>query len=717
MKHLLFLVILIMAGWCEGKTLIVDPAGTGDSKTLSGAVGLADDGDTIIVRPGEYSGVALNRSLILKGTPEAIINGRLASALIIAAPGCEISGLALQASGSGPAVIVQSSDNTLSGCLVHSSSSGVQILADNNTLSETRIKSAVGIDLSGDGCRLLNNSLEGDIGIKAANAAGNEIAGCSITSATGMEIESSHHNRIQNNVLSGMRFGIVITDSTENQISNNTMSGLYVSAVDVVQSRENNLSSNRITGGKIGISLRRSDDNLLSSNLCQKSERAGIYSDSSIGNTIKDSQISLCGNGILLSASSNCTLQNNRVANSTYGISLRGSVRNRLRDNSLDANLYNIRVDAGEASSAALASSRQDFFLQDIDSSNLVGGKPVCYLVKERDLEIADNCGFVGLIECENLTVTNQSISNNSAGLIMVNSTRCRISSSSFSSCESGICILQSRDWIVENCRAATCSDGFLAVQSPKGTYSNDLSRNCTGSAFRAEDCLNLTFQDCTAESSSTGMMLAGSRLCQVYRCRADQNREDGIMLSLSHKCDLRDNWVISNQRGVSLSGSNSCLLWNNSAQDNRQDGFFFGQLFGAEVAGNRAERNGQGIFVQSAKKLNVSSNELSANSRFGLRMSGSQLCNITDNLIRNNQLSGANLVDCSDNVLYHNEFVDNGLQNAQDNGENEWDNGPIVGGNYWSDHTVQGNPGKVPRQIPSKGTDRYPFQDPGGWK
>jgi parallel beta-helix repeat protein len=126
---------------------------------------------------------------------------------------------------------------------------------------------------------------------------------------------------------------------------------------------------------------------------------------------------------------------------------------------------------------------------------------------------------------------------------------------------------------------------------------------------------------------------------------------------------------------------------------------------------------NAQGIFVQSSRRLLIENNRLSENSRFGLRMSSATGCNVTDNIISKNQIAGANLVDCTASFLYHNAFLDNGPQNAADNGANQWDAGPRLGGNYWSDHEVLGNPGRTPKQIPSKGVDRYPFQEPGGWR
>ncbi|RQW80760.1 MAG: hypothetical protein EHM14_03715, partial [Methanothrix sp.] len=154
-----------------------------------------------------------------------------------------------------------------------------------------------------------------------------------------------------------------------------------------------------------------------------------------------------------------------------------------------------------------------------------------------------------------------------------------------------------------------------------------------------------------------------------------------------------------------------------NTARNNSRDGISLEQLAVADVLSNVARKNGQGIFVQSSKKLMISRNNLSENSRYGLRMSSSSGNNVTDNGFYDNEIAGVNLVDCRENFLYHNVLADNSIQNAADNGANQWDAGPKTGGNYWSDHQVQGNPGSAARAIPAKGVDRYPFQDPWGWR
>jgi hypothetical protein len=62
--------------------------------------------------------------------------------------------------------------------------------------------------------------------------------------------------------------------------------------------------------------------------------------------------------------------------------------------------------------------------------------------------------------------------------------------------------------------------------------------------------------------------------------------------------------------------------------------------------------------------------------------------------------------------------LIDNDPNGYDDAGaNNSWDNSPVDGGNYWSDHTCDGNPsnGSQPYYIDNYGVDQYPFEDPIG--
>lgn len=664
--------------------------------------------------PGNYSGAIVDRSLIINGSGQAQLDG----SLIIIAPGCKITNLATKGIGKDPAIVLQSTDNLLVSCIVDGTSIGVRATGDNNTVLDCHVDAprGTGMELLGKRCKVLNSTFLGNVGIKMNGTMEDTIMGCEILAAQGVLMDLSIKNRIEKNSFYGSGFGVVLSRSSANQILENNISGSYISGIDVMDSKENNISGNFISGGKLGISLRGSQGNNVTENVCQKGERAGIYGDGAVYNYLSYNELSENGNGILLSGSIENGLRSNNASRNIYGISLRGSKGNVLRDNVMFANSYNLRIDEGESSSAHLAASSHDFFVQDIDESNLVDGRPICYLIDEADLVAPAGCGFLGIISCKNITALNLSISNSSAGILAVDSNNWKIVDSSIIRSETGIYLKDCSAWTVKGCSASSCQIGYAASSSSDGTFKNDLATSCSEVGFRADDSLNLSLQNCSAKSCATGINLMRSRLCNVWNSRADQNQEAGIQLTSSHRCSLIGNVASLNYRGIALAGSDECVLKNNRAVSNQQDGISLEQLKDGELHDNDVIGNGQGIFVQSSKKLMIRGNNMSENRRFGLRMSGAVGCNITDNLLQNNQIAGANLVDCTANFLYHNLFLDNAVQNAVDNSQNHWDAGPNEGGNYWSDHKVVGNPGDVPHQIPTKGVDRYPFQDPGGW-
>ena len=713
MRYLIALLFLFLMASCQAKTLTLDASGSGDARTLSSAISLASPGDAIRIQPGNYGGALVDRSVTISGTPQARLDG----SLVISAPGCKISDLVVQVSGKDPAIVLLSQDNLLVRCTVAGTTMGIRANGENNTVLEGRIDSALGLEIFGAKSRVLNSTFRGDVGISMNGTSENTVKGCQILTGQGVLVESSTKNRIEENDFSGSGFGVVLTRSSGNEVFRNNLSGAYLSSIDVADSSGNNLVGNRMTGGKLGISLRRSSENNLTENVCQKMERAGIYGDRASGNHLANNALFEDGNGILLSGCAENLLQSNNASRNTYGISLRGSIDNVLRNNTMKANAYNLRVDAGESSSASLAASRHDFFVQDIDDSNQADGRSICYLVGKANLAAPSDCGFLGIISCQNIEVANLTISNSSAGVLVVNSTACRIENSSFSQAERGVYLLDCTNWSVGSCRAADCQTGFMASESAHGRFEKDYALNCPGEGFRADGALNLTWERCEEEACARGLAIHGSRLCIVESCTTNGNEEAGIDLTSSHQCSLEGNEASFNYRGIDLTGSNSCVLVNNNASGNRRDGISLEQLSDARVENNTARGNAQGVFVQSSKKLAIGGNNLSENSQYGLRMSSSSGGNVTENSFFKNQIAGANLVDCTANLLYHNTFLDNGIQNAADNGANQWDAGPTQGGNYWSDHEVRGNPSNAPRQIPSQGVDRYPFQDPGGWR
>jgi parallel beta-helix repeat protein len=710
MRYLIIFLLLIVAS-CQAKVIVVDQSGSGDAKTLFTAISLAENGDTIQILEGNYSGATVDRRLTIIGS-----NATIHGPLVIAALGCEITDLTVDASGIDPAIDLRSQNNQLRRCTIRGRTTGLVAASGNNSITECQIDSPLGLELLGARNKIANSTVRSNVGIKMNSTSGNLISGCEIAATRGVLMDDSSGNRILNNTFSGIGFGVVLTRSNGNEISGNNISGAYVSCLDMADSSRNNITGNCVTGGKIGISLRMSEENNVTRNICYRNERAGIYGDKASKNHIESNQLFENGNGILISGSVDSIIKFNNASRNAYGISIRGSPKNILSDNTMRNNSYNLRVDAGEASSSSMKASSYDFFVQEIDSTNLVDGKPVYYLIDKDNLTVPSGCGFLGLVSCRNILAENMNISNSSIGILLVNSTNCRIQNSSISRAETGAYLLDCNESNVKNCRVTSCKSGFVALRQFGGRFEKDVAGNCSFEGFRADNAQDLLLIGCHVEFCKSGISLHRSSLCIVQNCSTNKNKEEGILLTLSHKCRLLFNEAFSNDRGISLSGSNACVLDGNNASRNKRDGITLEQLSIADVLNNTAKSNGQGIYVQSAKELELKTNILSMNSRYGLRMSNSVGCNVTENSLSNNQIAGVNLVDCTNNLLYHNIFANNVVQNVADNGNNHWDAGPKIGGNYWSDFAVFGNPGNVSRQIPGNGVDQYPFQDPGGW-
>ena len=65
-------------------------------------------------------------------------------------------------------------------------------------------------------------------------------------------------------------------------------------------------------------------------------------------------------------------------------------------------------------------SNGMEVFVNDVDSSNTVDGKPVIYWVNQQDRTVPSNAGYVALVNCTNITVQNLSLTNNSHGVLLV---------------------------------------------------------------------------------------------------------------------------------------------------------------------------------------------------------------------------------------------------------------------------------------------------------
>ena len=220
----------------------------------------------------------------------------------------------------------------------------------------------------------------------------------------------------------------------------------------------NNIYGNKITNNEIGINLDYSSNNTISGNNITNNNWSGIELDDSsnntiLGNNITDNRVrglelwdssnnSISGNvitnsthiGILLKRSSDNTISRNNITNSESGIELYESSNNSLSENILNDNRFNFGVYGWGLLS---------HYIQSIDVSNLVNGKPVYYLVNQKDLLINPithpQVGYLALINSNNVTVESLTLTNNDQGILLAYTNQSRITNNNITNNYMGI--------------------------------------------------------------------------------------------------------------------------------------------------------------------------------------------------------------------------------------------------------------------------------------
>jgi parallel beta-helix repeat protein len=111
---------------------------------------------------------------------------------------------------------------------------------------------------------------------------------------------------------------------------------------------------------------------------------------------------------------------NNKVLNNTGNIHImEQSCNNTLRQNSMSY----FEIETPSPSYKPTAWNESEHFIQYIDPSNTINGKPVYYLVNQHDTGIPKNAGFAAVVNSKNITATNLAPESSSQGLLIVNST------------------------------------------------------------------------------------------------------------------------------------------------------------------------------------------------------------------------------------------------------------------------------------------------------
>ena len=176
---------------------------------------------------------------------------------------------------------------------------------------------------------------------------------------------------------------------------------------------------------------------------------------------------------------------------------------------------------------------------------------------------------------------------------------------------------------------------------------------------------------------------------------------------------------------GIYLMYSDNNTISRNNVS-NGYDGIRLIESRGGMVADNILWDNGVGIFLERHSDNGTLSNNTIAIGGYGVDIWNSTNARVFDNNISGNNRGIRLIMGASGNRIYHNSMNAN-INQAGDDGSNQWDDGYPSGGNYWSDYTgadsfggpnqdVPGSDGigDTPYPIPDgMNEDRYPLMNP----
>lgn len=256
--------------------------------------------------------------------------------------------------------------------------------------------------------------------------------------------------------------------------------------IDVRGSGNHTINNNIITDNQFGLRLYPSHYNVIYDNEITLNLGTGIELRSSKSNSIFNNTASENGLNMWIIESTDTNIVNNSVTYGDWGITLYESPNSVLRNNSIWNNYFNFHV---------WGKSARDY-IQDIDTSNRVNGKTLYFLVNKEDWEIDSftfpDVGYLGMVNCKNMSVMNLTLGSNIAGILLANTSGSVLENLQLNQVSTGIDL----EFGSNN---NTIRNNVVSWSEMTGIYLNDCCNNsiyqnqvaCLNSAIRTVDSSN----------------------------------------------------------------------------------------------------------------------------------------------------------------------------------------------------------------------------------
>ena len=476
-----------------------------DYQTIQEAINWASAGDTILVAAGTY-----HENVVVHKTVSIIGENR--STTIIDGGGSETE----------PVVRIEANNVSLSGFTIQDGYQGIMVVSSGNSLINNTVKDnqCDGILLFSHGNILRHNNMEGNTYNFAVHGwwsfsgpmpypytrpRANDVDASNTVDGEPVYYWVNQHNK---EIPADAGYVAVINSTNitvrDLKLTKNGQGVLFA------YTHNSTIKNVEVSSNVFGISLIFSVGNIVSNNTIA-SNVYGILADARGRGGI--SIVSFVGNEII----------SNTITNSSYcGIALWSSSHNILKRNNMTGNRYSLDVQGYGVLG----------FIQNIDTSNTVDGKPVYYLVNQSNLIISPQAfpeiGYLGIVNSTNITIKDLVITKSVDGILLA----------------------YTRESVIEGVNALNCSRGISLAYSQSNTINNN-----------------------TMTDNEIGIHLETSSNNMIINNMASNNERIGIQLHESDGNNIIGNTISKNQfSGIELwSSSNNVIFCNNFINNTKQ--------------------------------------------------------------------------------------------------------------------------------------------------
>jgi parallel beta-helix repeat protein len=277
--------------------------------------------------------------------------------------------------------------------------------------------------------------------------------------------------------------------------------------------------------------------------------------------------------GIWFQDSFNSNIFENNVTNNYYGIHLSCSSNNILRRNKMSNNRYNFGVTGHNPAQ----------FMNNIDSSNTVNGKPIYYWIGSRNLTVPFDAGYIALVNCTQMTVRNLNLSSNREGILLAYTTNTSITGNN----------ITANDWYGLK----------LYSSSSNSIFRNNITSNRYDGVYFDGSSKNIMSRN-VIENNSIGIQFHESSYNVLSGCKV-ANNHNAVYLDRSYNNSISGNNIVSNVIGILIYGSSKNSISENNITTNSRYGLLLYD-FNIHFGGSSNNRICHNSFINNTREVYV---------------------------------------------------------------------------------------------------------------